>query len=121
MQALAVVHVLGYLLAALPDGVPESIGILGVLALLLVEELAQDLLALQGAFLTEIGTQELAHEFHFRVHDLAVGANDVGRQYEQRENEGVALPLILPLAVLLVLPLLVLAVLLVLGTGVTAL
>ena len=118
LQPLAVVHVLGNLLAALADGFLECIGIPGILSFLLVEQLSQNFLALDGPFVAEVCAQELSYKFHLGVHNLSVCPYDIRCQHQQREDERVALPLVLPLLVLLIALLLILAVLVVVGARV---
>ena len=91
----------------------KALGLLGVHLLLLVEELAQDFLALTDALLAEVLAQHLAHTLHLGVHDAAIGTNDVGRKHEQREDETVALALVSLLLLPLLVALLVLALVLV--------
>ena len=74
MQALGVVHVGGHLLTALHDGLAE---LLRPYPLLLVEETVEDFVTLLAGYIAEVLAQHVTHQFHLRVHHLAVGLDDV--------------------------------------------
>ena len=92
LQTLRVVHVLRYLGARLAYGVLER---RFAHLLLSFEEAQKYLLALAHGYLAEVAAQEGAHKLHLGVHHPAVGFHDVRGEHEQREEERVALALIL--------------------------
>ena len=85
-------HVLRYLGARLAYGVLER---RFAHLLLSFEEAQKYLLALSHGYLAEVAAQEGAHKLHLGVHHPAVGFHDVRGEHEQREEERVALALIL--------------------------
>ena len=91
LQALAVVHVHGYLLSALRDGVLKRLRIRSIHLLALFEEVQKNLFPLGYCLLTKVGTQKLTYIFHFAVHDLIVCTDDVAGHYQQREQETITL------------------------------
>ena len=67
-------------------------------AFLLLEELSQYLVALQGCLLAKVLAQHVAHQLHLGVHHASVGPDDVCSEHEHRHKEAVALALLLLLA-----------------------
>ena len=120
LQPLRVVHLLVDLSATLTDGLLE---LRPTLALLLIEEFVQDIITLIDGLATEILSEHLTYRLHLGMHGLAIGLDDIGRQYEQRKQETIALSLLLTLTVGLLIGLtvilirLLLPILLALGTG----
>ena len=95
LQALLIHHVGAYLVAAV---LYHRTVLLHAHLLLLLKEFEEDFLALLLGSLAEILTQEAAHQFHLRMHNLAICIDDVGTEHQQREHEGVSLSLIALLA-----------------------
>ena len=69
------------------------------LALLFVEEFVQYLIALSDCIIAEVLSEHLTHQFHLRVHRLAVGLNYIRGEHEQRKQKTVPLALRLPLTI----------------------
>lgn len=67
-------------------------------ALLLLEELEEDAVALLASFLTEVLAKESTYQLHLGVHDLAIRCDDVRGEHEEREHKAVALSLVSTLA-----------------------
>ena len=84
---------------AVTDGLLE---VVPSLSLLLFEESGKDIVALGDGILTEVLAQHGSHQFHLRVHGLAVGLDDIGGQDEEGKEETVAVALCLSLPVDLV-------------------
>ena len=63
-----------YLLATLHHRLAK---LLRPYSFLLVEELAQNVVALLAGHLTEVLAQHVSHQFHLRVHHPTVGLDDV--------------------------------------------
>ena len=96
LQTLGIVHLLVNLSATLTNG---RLKLRPTLALLLFEELVQDIIALIDGIRTEVLTEHLAHHLHLRMHRLAIGLDDIRRKHQQREKEAVAPSLLLTLTI----------------------
>ena len=99
LQALGLVGVEAGLQTTVTDGLLE---VVPSLSLLLFEESGKDIVALGDGILTEVLAQHGSHQFHLRVHGLAVGLDDIGGQDEKGKEETVAVALCLSLPVDLV-------------------
>ena len=91
LQALGIVHVGSHLTTALHDSILKGCS---PYPLLLVEQLAEDFVALLACHVAEVLAQHVAHQLHLGVHHPAVGPDDVRSQHKHGEQETVTLPLI---------------------------
>ena len=82
---------IGYLITGLLD-------ILSIdrisLTLLLCKQLTHHLVTLLSCSLAKILTEHTSYQFHFRMHHLAIGLYDIGRQHQHRDKETITVTLL---------------------------
>ena len=64
------------------------------LTVLLSKQLAHQLIALLSCSLAKILTEHTSYQFHFRMHHLAIGLYDIGRQHQHRDKETITVTLL---------------------------